>query len=437
VHKFAEFDLTLAFASWCLNEEVEELDLLSEIFNAIDIARHHPENGKWNHEPTDSDGAYVYSFDVPGEDCNIGPPGTVYSGRSGKEPCYTVSIGYSGGEADIEFGHTETSYDDRDNTGTNTGVEVMYSVLHAIMQFVQAVEPPKLTWSASEKSRDNANNPQARKKVYFAWAVKNLFPERYVPISDQKWWSREFYDSAKEEGWPDAPEKGGSRSAKTFMAEVEEAREKERRVRDDEAMMRRQDVMDRLPFFIAHPDLNPNQLKVGDLVKLPDESVVYKINKIEPRFETYGNRDFTNTLQVTIDARTGFWLDEQRFASFVNDGYGRELIKYTPSQHSFSVGDLVRKEGGSVMKIEEIEPDGRIQVLTNLSPEGRPLGGQSTAFYYSDDLKAILGVTGNTQQPQPAAQQPPSRAEMGHPDVHRGRSSYIPPWPRTPEQERD
>src|SRR5690606_41816424 len=55
---------------------------------------------------------------------------------------------------------------------------MMNSVLQAIGQYIDAKQPPQLTWSPVAKSRAGANNPMVRESVYFLWAAKNIFPPR-------------------------------------------------------------------------------------------------------------------------------------------------------------------------------------------------------------------------------------------------------------------
>src|SRR5690606_22229828 len=75
----------------------------------------------------------------------------------------------------------------------------------AIGQYIDAKQPPQLTWSPVAKSRAGANNPMARESVYFLWAAKNIFPQ-YVPMSKRKWVRRDVYEqNYVSQGYPPVP----------------------------------------------------------------------------------------------------------------------------------------------------------------------------------------------------------------------------------------
>ncbi len=90
-----------SFSKWCLTEELNELELLSELFDSNEISSFQPKNGGWESQPADSDGTYVYRFDVEGdpEECD--------------GPCYSAVVSYYNKSASIAFKHEETRYSDR------------------------------------------------------------------------------------------------------------------------------------------------------------------------------------------------------------------------------------------------------------------------------------------------------------------------------------
>jgi hypothetical protein len=204
--------MKLNFASWCFDEEVKELELLSEMFD--NISSFQPKDGKWEKAPSNANGQYRYFFNAEGDE-----------ELCGGAPCYIAAIQYWTGRASISFKHRGTMYADREK-GQNIGVAVMHSVLKALQEFLEVASPDRLTWAATVKTRTaepgKSNNPQARKKVYFAWAVKSLFPHKFVPVGAEEWWSVEHYQRVNEHSpeFPPIPTKGGLRSAKEFAGEV-------------------------------------------------------------------------------------------------------------------------------------------------------------------------------------------------------------------------
>jgi len=183
----------MQFKYWLDDQEI------LEVFGTTEIEAFKPLDGKWVpsiETPGDNYGRWKYYFNAPSDpkkDCE-------------GDPCYYLSITTSdssdGPVVGISFGHAESRYADRwDDNATeeekklqkNISSEVMKSILYGIGQFINKKNPASLTWSAVYKSRHGAVNQQARKKVYKLWAIKNLFPDKYVPVSDEYWIRTDVY----------------------------------------------------------------------------------------------------------------------------------------------------------------------------------------------------------------------------------------------------
>jgi hypothetical protein len=429
------------FADWCINEEIKELDVLSEIFDANEISSFQPKNGHWSNEPADAPGSYVYYFDVEGD------PETC-----GSDPCYSAVVSYQNGAAYIAFKHANTQYKDRGGEGgtwdkagadiRKLGSIVMYSVLKALMEFIQKVNPNKLNWSAVSKSRNNANNPGARKKVYFAWAVKNLFPDKYVPTNEQEWWSVNYYNQQKEDDWPEIPQSSGNRAAKTFIQEVaskirekEEREEREQEEREQEQARqleaRRQQIRDSLPQLLQDPQHNPNGVNVGDITIFNSNFYrhrnTHEIKSIEVSFDdTWDNNSITPKLIAKTQTATGYgsygnWIEQ-------NQLFVKELKKYEPQEDAatYEVGEIVHIKWGGyddeyVVK-QAADDKGRILVFGTEAGEKR--------YEYPDNLEKANGQLQLQREPMPQQPQPyfePDEPDFNHPNDVRNRRLPDPP----------
>ena len=177
--KFRDFlDLQLPYAELFAEGVIEDLEA------------HQPKDGRWK-QPPSSSGQSEYVFNVAGEeDC------TEYS------PCYSVKFyGSQSGSSSISFSR-EGSYDD---TSRMNHIEVIRGVLKAITAYVKSTNPIGLDWTPVSKSKKNDRtgdfvNPNARETIYRGWAIRHLFPEKYVggiqfPGNDENLWiRRNVYD---------------------------------------------------------------------------------------------------------------------------------------------------------------------------------------------------------------------------------------------------
>lgn len=168
-----------------------------------DIESHEPLDGHWK-TPPDAYGQSQYVFNVAGEeDC------------SSYSPCYTVKFyGSTSGTTSISF-NRNSSHDD---TNLGNQKEVIRGVLKAIIKYVKDTNPIGLDWTPVDKTKVNARtgdyvNKNAREVIYRGWAVRHLFPDKYVgglniPGHDSNIWIRkDIYDKTLVPlGMPPVPE---------------------------------------------------------------------------------------------------------------------------------------------------------------------------------------------------------------------------------------
>ena len=247
--------------------------LYLELFTPEEIDAFEPEDGRWDHEPSENSphDRFTYRFNVrsdPKKDCG-------YRGDDIK-PCYNVTIKKSGY---IDFGHWDTGINDRfgDRQGSNPnaldaekeikiGKDVMYSVLKAVGEVVRKVRPEELHWTPISKQRV-AINSEAREKVYKLWATKALFPQYYVPLTSSKWIRRDVYDREYVSlGMPTLPET--IKSPKEKSDKVDEVLRKAVDVRQD-IYRRDQEVEERrrteeAQRLVDSPRYNPNGIRMDD-----------------------------------------------------------------------------------------------------------------------------------------------------------------------------
>ena len=292
------------FADFCNDYLTYNLDI-TEAFGADAIMAHQVENGQW--EPsldTPYSREYYYYFSLPSD------PKKTCKGK----PCYALVVYPSGqygnpGEYSVTFKHAETEYSDRHDYnqelkrqyGGDPGGDMMKSVLNGLWQFVEAKKPKMLSWSGVSKSRDDAINPNAREKVYFLWASKNLLG-KYVPISQGQWVRADVYDRqyVQQSGYIpfDPALYRGARGAEKFIekfndnydftradpnytetdAERQERidwaqgmRDAEERGRREAEARRQAERLANLRNHIESLNTNPNEIRMGDLVYIKDE----------------------------------------------------------------------------------------------------------------------------------------------------------------------
>lgn len=234
----------------------------AEAFDRETISQFKILDGVWE-PPLEDDATYHrFHFNLPSD-----PNKNCYDDYTQKNmPCYFVGITNAGG---ISFGHKESMFGDRhdankDLGGMKTSTEMMNSVLQAIGEYVEKKNPEMLRWSAVQKSRSGAQNLDAREKIYFMWAAKNIFPS-YVPISSQMWIRADMYKQnyRPEDGYPELPLKGGLGAAKQFLAQVQQGpTDLTNRRREEEERAEQERFMQ----MLNDPQRNPQQIQSGDTV---------------------------------------------------------------------------------------------------------------------------------------------------------------------------
>lgn len=157
---------------------------LTELFDPETIRQFESEGAYWQPQLDKNAMAYRYYFNLrcdPEKNC------------AGK-PCYILKLfRIRPGEFTITFDHATTGFKDRhtynqglkQKYGCDAGQEMMTSVLNGLMQFMEAVRPRKIMWSAVAKSRAGAANADARTKIYKLWAVRHILGQ-YVPLSTKQ-----------------------------------------------------------------------------------------------------------------------------------------------------------------------------------------------------------------------------------------------------------
>lgn len=255
---------------------------LCEVFDTASILAHQPQDGVWE-PPLNRPGSHTYYFNVPGDDCSD----TNTSGM----PCYKVVV--SGGEdnVSISFKRGSGGYNDE---GRGVGKLVMMGVLHGLAEAIEAIKPKQIAWSAVQKTKPNPvtgkiENAEARASVYDKWAIRNLFPDKYIG-GDGRWIRSDIYNQDYvPKGYPPVPEnvtadssaaektavieqirekiKGNQEQITRAEREIEEERERRRNAERLERERERRELRERwLQQAIADPQRNPNGIAVGDLV---------------------------------------------------------------------------------------------------------------------------------------------------------------------------
>ncbi len=235
-------------------EYAERKELL-EIFDKDDISRYQP-TGKWTNKD-------LYQFNIPSsqEQCSGGY-------------CYYVRFEDDDdnlGSIDISFGHADTGVKDRYQVEQGDTKEVMYSVLKATDEYINKWKPEAISWIGVSKSRPNATNLDARSKVYFSWAAKNLFPN-YLPMENDHWVRRDVAEEIHDEILDFHPlrheidQLRGIKDAKRFLQGVDQARGNWR-VQMRSQRMTPQDLnQGQGQEYANNPRYNPNRLQIGDMI---------------------------------------------------------------------------------------------------------------------------------------------------------------------------
>jgi preprotein translocase subunit YajC len=279
------------FGDWAINRHGFDGQLQLEVFSGEGIMKHKPKDAMWSPDLSTNNGSWKYYFNVEGDDCG-----------SPLHPCYYLSVNDSGSGASISFSRNG-SYADSDK---GVAGDVFMGVLKGLGEFIETRKPVGIGWSAIDKDRPNKvtgkiENPRAREHIYEGWAMRNLFPDKYVPLNSQKWVRRDIYDSefVANQGFPQVPGNvtGASSpsekkkaydalasSIKSSQEEISRRRE-EARLRAEQERIERErreeeERQARLDAAIVDPTKNPKGIKVGDIVNLLNTNDSYWESKI-------------------------------------------------------------------------------------------------------------------------------------------------------------
>lgn len=289
----------MSFRKWALEQE------LLEIFDKSTFMNQNPEGGIWEPPLGQGNGHYKFYYSLPSD-----PQKTC--GFDDK-PCYYVNMNHGS----ISFAHYDTRYGDRweknleiakgnEDVAKNLSTEQINSILFAIGKYVEVDHPDQLSWSAVSKSRRDSNNPQARRKIYFMWSAKNLYPD-YVPLDEENW--IKFDKFMQQYGYIEgltSEEEIRQLSAKKFLEMMEEIKEKKRQRDNEEWERREREEQERqrqaAATMLADPRHNPNNIQIGDIVinkegptASPTQNTrhgrLYKVDNIVPdRYGDYGRQ---------------------------------------------------------------------------------------------------------------------------------------------------
>lgn len=269
----------------------QELDQLLE-----GVDSHQPLDAKWDHDGT------TYRFNVPGDDCSTCPCTT---GNDGIGRCYSLDISdYGARGISVAFFRGGSTSD----MHKGVGMDVFKGVLRGLSDYISTHKPTSISWSAVRKSVANPHrkeivNPEARAHVYEGWAVRHLFPEKYVGMQG-KWIRRDIYDKEYvANGFPPVPEgltdasgpsekrqalesmkqKAQANQEEIHRRETERQEAENRRQREEEERRReeirrqreeaQQRRLERLRQELEDPEKNPNGIQLDDVVYLqnPDD----------------------------------------------------------------------------------------------------------------------------------------------------------------------
>lgn len=386
---------------WELYHDVELQRLINE-----GVDDHQPNDGRWDRPLSSSDNGNVYRFNVSGDQCG-----------TESRPCYQVNVsGTPESGVSISFSRNG-SYSDEHR---GVGMEVFKGVLKALSEYIQTLKPSRLSWSAVTKSVPNPHtgkitNPEARAHVYEAWALRHLFPEKYVGMSGQ-WLRRDIYDREYvPNGYPPVPEGLTDSSHPTekrkAMEEMQEKarqnqeeiyrrqrereeaerrrREEEERRRQEEIRRQREEAERRRQEIINQrlqdPQLNPNGIKEGDVVYI-----------LEPTADDWG---FENRLgQVE-----GFQFGSYRYGGSDESDPVHAIVQFTSDEEDTGDNGFNGRRGYIALpRLKKESPEGRAdrerrkqeRVAAALaSPEKNPHGIQQ-----GDEIVSWMPETPGSKQ---------------------------------------
>ncbi len=171
------------FLDWLENEFV------AEAFSAQTIKEYKPSKEGWIKKSN----SYEYGFNVPGDDDCF------------DDYCYKVYFKYVGGDS-VSIGFDRQGRVAQ--TGLNAANDVFMSVLRAIDKFLFKKKPSEISWQGAPKDAPTSVGPNkgwivntnARENIYDKWAIRHLFPQRYVSVRSGYWIRRDIYDNKVQAG---------------------------------------------------------------------------------------------------------------------------------------------------------------------------------------------------------------------------------------------
>lgn len=295
------------------------VDDFDQLFEALED--HQPLDGKWIVPLDNNVSSHVYKFNVPGDDCG-----------TKNIPCYSVNI-YGNPTENVSISwKRKDSYEDQ---YLGVGKIVFKGVLSALKEYILAKNPAKISWTAISKSTPHPEtgkitNPQARAHVYDGWAVRHIFPDKYIGL-DGKWIRRDLYDKEYvDNGYPPVPEEvNADSSSRDKIHALEQMKEKikanrdeidrkanerqqaeEERRRIEQEILRAEEQRQRaeririeeeeLQAVINDVQKNPNGIKKEDIVSQPDNSNRPFPGKVT-NFQKYYDDDYQLALRALVD----------------------------------------------------------------------------------------------------------------------------------------
>lgn len=301
-------------------------------------------DGRWE-RPLAKNQSNRYFFNVPGDTCGIDDPETLR-----KNPCYEVNISNIDGKISVAFKNKLTMYKDVDVPtvdGRNVGDATIKGVLKAVGEYITTVNPSSISWTPVGKYKINkktgeVTNPEARKVVYEYWALKNLFPDKYVGMGNN-WIRRDVYDKEYvTTGYPEVPENlhidsGPGTKRKAYEELQEKIRnnaseisqnetkreqlaqkriQQERKIAEEENRRRKEEALKQA---LNDESKNPAKIQKGDIVLL-------NIGEDNPGWQTISNLNSSAEMRIRGRIRNNSNLlntigevDSFRFGSYYGD----------------------------------------------------------------------------------------------------------------------
>ena len=217
--------------------------------------------------------------------------------RIGDDPAYSVSF-YGSHRSDSGVNISFYRCGSTSDNPSGFGPQVFLGVQKAMYDYIMAREPFALSWGPVYRSTNDSDKGKGveasnvRGRVYDLYSKTHFFPDRYVSTEINRWVRRDIYDKFYiKNGYPEIPE-NLTKASKTadknrFLTHLrtestkvsQENRYKaqaefsqfSKEEREKERLKLTAEKVERLRVYLDDAEKNPNRLKLGDIVALPDD----------------------------------------------------------------------------------------------------------------------------------------------------------------------